>query len=79
MLINSEAMVSITDANQNFSKVARMVDEKGYVVVMKNNVPRYKIIDLQKEAEQTLELSELKAVSKRFMSKNREAYEVLAK
>ena len=79
MLINSEAMVSITDANQNFSKVARLVDEKGYVVVMKNNVPRYKIIDLQKEEQQTLELAELKEISKRFMSKNREAYEVLAK
>ena len=36
MMINSNTMVSITDANQNFSRVARMVDERGSAVIMKN-------------------------------------------
>ena len=45
MMINSNTMVSITEANQNFSKVARLVDEQGSVVILKNNVPRYLIIE----------------------------------
>ena len=37
MNINTDNLVSITEANQNFSRVARMVDEKGSVVILKNN------------------------------------------
>ena len=40
MNINTKNLVSITDANQNFSKVARLVDENGSVIILKNNVPR---------------------------------------
>ena len=45
MTIDTNTMVSISEANQNFSKVARLVDEKGSAVILKNNVPRYLIID----------------------------------
>ena len=41
MLINLDNIVSISDANRNFSQVARKVDEDGPVVIMKNNKPRY--------------------------------------
>ena len=41
MNINTKNIVSITEANQNFSKVARLVDENGAAVILKNNVPRY--------------------------------------
>ena len=54
MKINVENLVSITEANQNFSKVARMVDEKGSVIVLKNNKPRYLIIDFSKASEEEL-------------------------
>ena len=37
MNINTKNLVSITDANQNFSKVARLVDENGSVIILKNN------------------------------------------
>ena len=37
MKIDTKAIFSITEANQNFSKVARKVDELGSVVIMKNN------------------------------------------
>jgi len=43
--ITSDQMVSITEANQNFSRVARLVDEKKSVVVMKNNRPAYVILE----------------------------------
>lgn len=39
MNINTNTMVSMTEANQNFSKVARLVDQYGSAVVLKNNPP----------------------------------------
>lgn len=35
MLVNINNLVSISEANQNFSKVARMVDENGVAVILK--------------------------------------------
>ena len=45
MNINTKNIVSITEANQNFSKVARLVDENGAAVILKNNVPRYLVLE----------------------------------
>lgn len=80
MNINTDNLVSITEANQNFSKVARMVDENGTVVVLKNNVPRYLIIDFTKASEeQTASDEDVLLVSQRLIDKNRKAYMELAK
>ena len=80
MNVNSENLVSITEANQNFSRVARMVDEKGPVVILKNNSPRYLLIEFTNaEQEQHASDEDVLAVSKRLIAKNRKAYEVLAK
>ena len=80
MTINTNAMVSITEANQNFSKVARLVDELGTAVILKNNVPRYLVIDFSKANAVTEAADEdVLAVSKRLIAQNREAYEVLTK
>lgn len=80
MKIDTNTMVSITEANQNFSKVARLVDEHGTAVILKNNVPRYLVIDFSK-AEQDSNASDedIMNISKRLIEQNREAYEVLAK
>ena len=79
MMVNTDAMVSISEANQNFSRVARMVDEQGTVVIMKNNAPRYLIVEFsQAEAMQAASDEDVLAVSARLLRKNREAYEVLA-
>lgn len=48
MVIDTKTMISITEANQNFSKVAKVVDEHGTAVILKNNVPRYLVIDFSK-------------------------------
>ena len=45
MQINLENLVPISDGNQNFSKVARMVDSEGTVVILKNNKPKYVLVD----------------------------------
>ena len=80
MMINSNVLVSITEANQNFSKVARLVDEQGSAVILKNNVPRYLIIEFsQVEQMQAAEDEDVMQISKRLIQQNRAAYEELAK
>jgi antitoxin Phd len=80
MMVDTETMVSMTEANQNFSKVTRIVDEKGSAVILKNNVPKYIILEYkQVEENSSVSDDELLSVSKKFIEKNREAYEVLAK
>lgn len=80
MTIDTNAMVSISEANQNFSKVARLVDEKGSAVILKNNVPRYLVIDFSKADEDIIASDEdVINISKKLIAKNMEAYEVLAK
>ena len=80
MNVNTNNLVSITEANQNFSRVARMVDENGPVVILKNNSPRYLIMEYeQAEKEQIADNEDILELSKRLIEKNREAYEVLAK
>ena len=80
MNINTKNLVSITDANQNFSKVARLVDENGSVIILKNNVPRYLVMEFSSaEEEQLADDEDVMSISKRLIEKNRQAYEVLAK
>ena len=80
MMVDTDAMVSISEANQNFSRVARMADEKGSVVIMKNNAPRYLLIEFsQAEAMQAASEEEVLSVSARLLATNQEAYRELAK
>ncbi len=80
MTVNTNNLVSITEANQNFSRVARMVDENGSVVILKNNTPRYLLIEFSRaEAEQAAADEDVLSVSKRLIEQNRAAYEELAK
>ena len=80
MVINTDNLVSITEANQNFSRVARMVDENGAAVILKNNVPRYVLIEFSQVVdEQQAKDEDILEISKRLIAKNKQAYEVLAK
>lgn len=80
MTVNTKNLVSITEANQNFSRVARLVDENGAAVILKNNVPRYILVEFsQAEQEQLADDEDILVVSQRLIAKNRHAYEQLAK
>lgn len=79
MKVNTNALVSITEANQNFSKVARLVDENGSALILKNNTPRYLIVEFsQAENMQTANDEDVLSISKKLIDKNKEAYKVLA-
>ena len=76
MTIDTNTMISITEANQNFSKVTKLVDERGTAVILKNNVPRYLVIEFSKADESAVAPDEdVLAISKRLLKKNKEAYE----
>ena len=80
MLIDTNQILSISEANQNFSKAVKIADKQGSVVILKNNKPRYMIIDLQ--SNPIIDLSDdekTDIVAKRLLLKHRKAFEELAK
>ncbi|HEN7611233.1 TPA: type II toxin-antitoxin system Phd/YefM family antitoxin [Streptococcus agalactiae] len=85
MQINIENLVSISEANQNFSKVARMVDANGTAVILKNNTPKYVLVDYQsliKEEQDTpvvVEQTTLDEVVTSVLSRHLDAFKELAK
>lgn len=80
MKVNMSNLVSISEANQNFSKVARLVDENGATVILKNNKPKYVLVEYsQLENEQYASDSEVGEVANTVLSKHIKAFEELAK
>ena len=78
MIIDTSTMVSMTEANQNFSKVARLVDEKGSAVIMKNNMPKYLVMDFSKAEEEGVASEiNLLELSNRLLQYNTKILEVL--
>ncbi|TET14792.1 MAG: type II toxin-antitoxin system prevent-host-death family antitoxin [Actinobacteria bacterium] len=80
MLVNTKDLISLTEANQNFSKVARTVDEKGSVIIMKNNTPRYVVIDFKKLEQLEISVNErIESLASRILQDNLEAFKELGK
>ncbi len=81
MMINSETIFSMTQANQNFSQVSRTVDEKGEAVIFKNNKPKYLVLDLDNNSP-ILDLTDdekIDIVAKRILERYLPAFKELAK
>lgn len=80
MLLNTKKMFTITDANQNFSKVARIVDEEKSVLIMKNNKPKYVIIEFEEFARESKSKEErIEKIADKILYKNIDAFRELAK
>ena len=83
MNVNTDQLVPMTDANQNFSKVARMVDEKGLAVIMKNNKPRYVLVDFSEydmiKAAMQMREKKIDDMTDDLIAENMEAFKELAK
>ena len=80
MKINTNDIVTATEANQNFSRVAKMAEKRGHVVIFKNNRPKLLVIELDKEPQ--IEMSEdekIEFVAARILKEHRAAFEELAK
>ena len=80
MKLNTNQIVPISEANQNFSLVARMVEKTGEVYIFKNNKPKYKIIDLEHDtAIEMTDDEKIDFVSQRILKQYRRAFEELAR
>ena len=80
MTINTNNIVTATEANQNFSRVAKLAEKKGRVVIFKNNRPKLLVIDLDTEPQiDTTEDEKLEFVAARILREHRSAFEELAK
>ncbi len=80
MNINTNTIVSMTEANQNFSKVVKVAEKNGEAVIFKNNKPKFMLIDM--ESNPYLQLSDdekIDIVAARVLKKFRPAFEELAK
>jgi antitoxin Phd len=80
MTIDTNAIVSATEANQNFSRVAKMAEQKGHVLVFKNNRPKLLVIDLDTEPQIDMtEDEKIDFVAARILREHKSAFEELAK
>lgn len=80
-MINTDAIFSMTQANQNFSLVARTVDRNGEAVVFKNNKPKYLVLNMENN-EHILDLTDderIDVITKRILNRYIGAFKELAK
>ena len=80
MQINTNTIVSVTEANQNFSRVTRIAEKNGQAVIFKNNRPKFLLIDM--ESSPVLELTDdekIDIVAARILTRFRPAFEERAK
>ena len=83
MMVDTNALVTMTEANQNFSKVVHMVEEDGMAVILKNNRPRFIVVDFDEYEELQLMLRErmekINDTADRILEENMDAFMELAK
>ena len=80
MTINTNSIISVSEANQNFSKATRIAEKNGQVVIFKNNKPKYILLDI--ESNPPIEMTDdekIDFVAARRLKKYRPAFEELAK
>ena len=77
----AQMMVSISEADKDFSRIMHMADSYGSVVILKDNKPKYLLIDLDQEAliYDLTEEEKLEIASKRVIKQSKPAFEKLAK
>ena len=80
MTVDPNAAVTFAEATQDFSKIAKLAEEKGHVTVLQNGHPKLLVIDLDTEPQ--IEMSEdekFEFVAARILREHRAAFEGLAK
>ncbi len=80
MNINTETITTMTEANQNFSKVAKVAENNGQAVIFKNNKPKFILIDVDSNLYFDITDDEkIDIAAKRILKKFKPAFEELAK
>lgn len=80
MNINTETITTMTEANQNFSKVARLAENNGQAIIFKNNKPKFLLIDVDSNSYFDITDDEkIDIAAKRIMNRFKPAFKELAK
>ena len=79
MIISTNNLMSITDANKNFSNVVKYVEKNGYVIILKNNKPKYIVSKFEKDKTSMGDDDMIELVARRILSEHKKAFEELAK
>lgn len=80
MTIDTNKIVTMTEANQNFSKVAKLAESNGQAVIFKNNKPKFLVIDV--DSNDYFEITDdekIDVAAKRILKKYKPAFKELAK
>ena len=81
-MISSKRIVTVTEANQNFNKVAKNATKFGDTVIFKRNKPAYVLFDVEKMGEafvKEYEKLKLKFMSESLLEDYEVAYKALSK
>lgn len=83
MMVNTNYLVPMTEANQNFSRVVRIVDESGLAVILKNNKPKYVVVDFDEydniASAMQMRKAIINGIADNIIDENMEAFLELAK
>ena len=80
MKIDTNEIISISAANQNFSKVIKIADKRGKAVIFKNNKPKYILMNI--EETPIIEMTDdekIDFVAARILKEHKAAFQELAK
>lgn len=79
-MINTNTIVSVSEANQNFSRVTRIADTNGQAVIFKNNRPKYLLVDIESTPYFDMTDDEkIDVIAARILKRFKPAFEELAK
>ena len=79
MNISDCDLISISEANKNFSAIAHTVDARGRVVVLKNNRPRYVIYSYDSKPMMLTDEEAIMVAGRRVLNRHLNAFKELAK
>lgn len=80
MTIDTNTIVSASEANRNFSRVTRIADTHGEAVIFKNNKPKYLLVDMESTPYFDMTDDEkIDVIAARILKKFKPAFEELAK
>ncbi len=80
MNIDTNSIISVTEANQNFTRATKLAEKNGQAVIFKNNKPKYLLIDI--DSSPVLEMSDdekIDVVAARVLKRYKPAFLELAK
>lgn len=79
MITDTKNLISITEANQNFSKVVKSVGQNGDVIILKNNKPQYVVSKFDNKVNTVDEDAMIMVVANMILTEHSRAFEELGK